>query len=128
MPKRRSDDAVQVVRTDTSIVGQRPPGDLLAEKNEKHETAPNSYRGEVVLYYPEKPANSPEIELYLALAQIKDRSNLQAGLGRLAGLIAKYRPAQAGFYSGLGEGYRAAGDLAKAVPYFEEATRRAPTS
>jgi tetratricopeptide (TPR) repeat protein len=128
MPKRRTDDAVHIVMTDHKIVRQKPAGDLLAEKAEKHETAASSYRGEVVLYYPEKIETTPEIEMYVALAQIKDRSNLQAGLQRLSELIESRRPAQAGFYSGLGEGYRAAGDLAKALPYFEEATRRAPAS
>ncbi len=128
MPKRRTDDAVHIVMTDHKIMRQKPPGDLLAEKSEKHETPANSYRGEVALYYPEKPEATPEIELYLALAQIKERSNLEAGLHQLSGLIEKRRPAAAGFYSGLGDGYRAAGDLAKAIPCFEEATRRAPTS
>ena len=79
-------------------------------------------------YYPENPSKSPETEMYLALAQIKDRSNLQAGLQQLSALIEKYHPSQAGFYSGLGEGYRAAGDLVRAVSCFEEATRRAPAS
>src|SRR5262249_43148564 len=88
----------------------------------------NSYRGEVMLYYPQETARTPEIEMYLALAQIKDRSNLQVGLRQLSGLIEKHRPAQAGFYSGLGEGYRSAGDLAKATSYFDEAARRAPAS
>jgi predicted CXXCH cytochrome family protein len=128
MPKRRTDDAVHIVMTDHKIVREKPPGDLLAEKRERHETPASSYRGEVRLYYPEKPAAAPETEMYLALAQIKDRSNPQAGLGQLSGLIEKHRPAQAGFYSGLGDGYRAAGDLAKAIFYFEEASRRAPDS
>jgi predicted CXXCH cytochrome family protein len=128
MPKRRTDDAVHVVMTDHQIVRQKPRGNLLADKPEEHETSANSYRGEVMLYYPDKPAKTPEIEMYLALAQIKDRSNLQAGLRQLSGLIEKYRPAQAGFYSGLGEGYLAARDLANAISCFEEATRRAPAS
>jgi predicted CXXCH cytochrome family protein len=127
MPKRRTDDAVHIVMTDHKIVRRPPPGDLLAEKREKHETAGNSYRGEVVLYYPDT-ARTPEVEMYLATAQIKDRSNLEEGVRRLAMLIEKHRPAEAGFYSGLGEGYRAAGDLSKAIPHFEEATRRAPAS
>lgn len=128
MPKRRTDDAVHIVMTDHRIVRQKPPGDLLAEKPEKHETNANSYRGEVELYYPQAPANTPEIQMYVALAQIKDRSNLQAGLRQLSTLVEKYHPVQAGFYSGLGEGYRAAGDIPKALSCFAEATRRAPTS
>ena len=126
MPKRRTDDAVHIAMTDHKIVRQIPAGDLLAGKPEKHETPANSYRGPVVPYYPEKPARTPETEMYLALAQIKERSNLQSGLLQLSALIDKHRPAQSGFYSGLGEGYRAAGDLAKAISCFEEATRRSP--
>lgn len=128
MAKRRTDDAVHIVMTDHKIVRQKPADDPLADKAEKHETSANSYRGAVSLYYPETPAQTPEMEMYLALAQIKDRSNLEAGLRQLSALIEKHRPGQAGFYAGLGEGYRAAGDLAKAIPCFEEATRRAPAS
>jgi predicted CXXCH cytochrome family protein len=123
MPKTRSDDAVHIVMTDHKIVRHKPAGDLLAEKPEKHETAATSYRGEVVLYLP-----ATDSELYVALAQIKDGSNREAGLRQLSALIEKRRPTEAGFYAGLGEGYRAAGELPKALPYFEEATRRAPTS
>ena len=106
MPRRRTDDAVHIVMTDHKIVRRPPAGDLLAEKKETHEGPATSYRGEVVPYYPEKPAQTAETLLYMALAQITDRSNLEAGLSRLSGLIEKYHPPQAGFYSGLGEGYR----------------------
>ena len=128
MPKRRTDDAVHVVMTDHKIVRRPPPGDLLAEKQETRESAPTSYRGEVVPYYPEHLAASAENSLYTALAQIIDRSNLEAGLARLAGLIEKDHPQQAGFYTGLAEGYLAAKDKAKAILYLEEGVRRAPAS
>lgn len=128
MPRRRTDDAVHIVMTDHKIVRRPPAGDLLAEKQETHESPATSYRGEVVPYYPEKPAPTAETLLYLALAQITDRSNLKEGLSRLSSLIAKYHPPQAGFYAGLGEGYRSAKDGAKAILYFEEAARRAPVS
>jgi len=128
MPKRRTDDAVHIVMTDHKIVRHKPAGDLLADKAEKHDTAGNSYRGEVMAYYPETVTKTPEAEMYLALAQIKDHSNLETGLQQLAALIGKYRPARAGFYAGLAEGYRAAGDHGKAVSFFEEAARRAPAS
>ena len=52
---------MHIVMTDHKIVRAKSrAGDLLAEKPEKHETAANSYRGEVVPYYPEKPAKTPE--------------------------------------------------------------------
>jgi tetratricopeptide (TPR) repeat protein len=66
--------------------------------------------------------------MYEAVAQVRDCSNLQAGLPQLAALIARERPAQAGFYVDLGEAYRAAGDLPRAVHAFEEALARAPDS
>ena len=94
----------------------------------RHRAIPIAVR--VVPYYPEKPAQTTEIEMYQALAQIKERSNLQAGLRELSALIEKYRSAQAGFYSGLGEGYRAAGDLAKAISFSRRrrVVRRLPKS
>jgi predicted CXXCH cytochrome family protein len=124
MPKRRTDDAVHIVMTDHKISRHKPPVDPLADKAEKHESVANSYRGPVELYYPERLARTPEVEMYLALAQIKDRSNLQEGIRQLSSLVEKHHPAQSGFYSGLGEGYRAAGDLAKMITCFEEATQR----
>src|SRR5207244_9012585 len=38
MPRRRTDDAVHVVMTDHRIVRRPPPGDSIAEKQEKHES------------------------------------------------------------------------------------------
>ena len=128
MPKRRTDDAVLIVMTDHKIMRPASAGGLLSAKRERHETPSDSYRGEVMSYYPPTIAKTPETEMYLALAQIKDLGNLKAGLEQLSSLVDKYRPAQAGFYSGLGEGYRAAGDLARAVRCFEDASRRAPAS
>lgn len=128
MPERRTDDAVHIVMTDHKIVRVKPPGDLLADKPEVQDTPATSYRGEVMLYYPSKPAPTGNDSLYLALAQIKDGSNLNAGLTRLAALIDRIHPAQSGFYFGLGEGYHSAGNNAKAIVSLEEAARRAPES
>ena len=113
--KRRTDDAVHIVMTDHKIVRQKPAGDLLAERRKSTTRRRIPIAGEVVPYYPEKPAKTPENEMYLALAQIKDRSNLQAGLPQLSALIDEASSRPSGFYSGLGEGYRSAGDLAKAI-------------
>ena len=128
MPKRRTDDAVHIVMTDHRIVRVKPAGDLVAEKSETHESPVTSYRGDVVPYFPPTPASNSDDLLYDALAQITDRSNLDAGLKRLATLIGSLHPAQSGFYAGLGEGYRSAGDMPKAIASFEEAARRAPNS
>jgi predicted CXXCH cytochrome family protein len=129
MPKRRTDDVVHVVMTDHLIARRPPAGDLLAEKAEIHETASTAYHGEVVPYYPAMPGESEaEAALYTAVAQIHDGSNLQNGIVRLQSLLEKYRPAEAGFYTTLANGLRSAGELANALPYFEEAVRRAPGS
>jgi tetratricopeptide (TPR) repeat protein len=128
MPKRRTDDAVHIVMTDHRIVRVKPAGDLLAEKTEIHESPAAEYRGEVVPYLPPALAPNSDDLLYGALAQIADRSNLDAGLNRLATLIGRLHPVQAGFYAGLGEGYRSAGDMPRAIASYEEAARRAPNS
>ncbi len=128
MPLRRTDDAVHIVMTDHRIVRRKPAGDLLADKPEVHESPATSYRGEVVPYYTSKALPSANDSLYVALAQITDRSNLAAGLTRLAGLIDRLHPAQPGFYSGLGEGYRSAGMNTQALAALEEAARRGPNS
>jgi predicted CXXCH cytochrome family protein len=127
MPKRRTDDVVHVAMTDHLIQRNKPAGDLLAPKTEAVEPAAK-YQTEVVPYYPVPLAGTPENALYTAVAQVRDRRNLTEGLPRLASLLERYHPDQAGFYAELGLGYRAANDLAKAIPYLEEASRREPTA
>jgi len=128
MPKRRTDDAVHIVMTDHYIRRRQPTGDPLAEKDVSLESPATPYRGKVVPFYPAHLPATPENDLDSAVAQLRDRSNLKDGLPRLAALIEKYRPAAAGYYADLAEGYLAAGDGAQAIPYFEESVRRAPGS
>jgi predicted CXXCH cytochrome family protein len=130
MPKRRTDDGVHVVMTEHLISRRPPSGDLLAEKSERAQTQP--YQGEVVPYYPAKlsstGASTEDNELTVAVAQVREQSNLKDGLPRLASLIDKYHPARPSYYAELAEGYLAAGDAASAVRYFEEAAKRDPDS
>jgi tetratricopeptide (TPR) repeat protein len=129
MPKRRTDDAVHIVMTDHLIRRRQPAGsDLLAEKDPSGEAPVTPYRGEVVAYYPAHLPATAENALDAAAAQLREKSNLKAGIPRLAGLIEKYRPATPGYYADLAEGYLAAGDGAQAVHCFEEAVQRAPAS
>lgn len=128
MPKRRTGDVVHVVMTDHLIQRQEPAGDLLAPKAESVETAANRYSGEIVPYYPAPLADTPDNALYTAAAQVRYGRNLAEGLPRLANLLQRYHPAAAGFYAELAQGYGAAGDWAKAIPYFHEAARREPTA
>lgn len=127
MPKRRTDDVVHVAMTDHLIQRHKPAGDLLAPKTEVIEPAAE-FPTVVVPYYPVPLAETQENALYTAAAQVRDRRNLAEGLPRLADLLERYHPAPAGFYAELGQGYRAANDLGKAIPYFEEAARREPTA
>jgi predicted CXXCH cytochrome family protein len=129
MPKRRTDESVHVVMTDHYIRRRQPAGaDLLAEKDVSSETPATPYSGEALLYYPAQLPATAENALDVAVAQIRDRSNLKDGLPRLASLIEKYRPQPAGYYAELAEGYLASGDTARGDRYFEEAVRHAPAS
>ena len=128
MPKRRTDDAVHVVMTDHYIQRRKPARDLLAPVIERQETEDNGYRGKVVLYYPRALPKSPESELYLAVAQVSQNSNLSEGTQDLTEAIEKYRPARIEYYLHLGDAWAAAGQIGKALPYYEEAVRRKPDS
>jgi predicted CXXCH cytochrome family protein len=136
MPKRRTDDGVHVVMTDHFIRSKQPAGDLLADRPELQESTTPQYRGEVVPYYPLKlaatttPATAAEAEaaLYLAVAQVRERSNLKEGIPRLQSLLEKYHPARADYYADMAEALAFAGQPVKALPYLEEAARRAPAS
>ena len=128
MPRRRTDDAVHVVMTDHLIARRPPTGDLLAEKPERAETAESSYRGQVVPYYPAKISSTADDQLTLAVAQVREQSNLKAGLPLLASQIARHHPSEPGYYAELAEGYLAVGDAATAIQSFEEASRLDPDS
>ena len=126
MPKRRTDDAIHVVMTEHLIAKRPPAGDLLAEKNERAET--ESYRGEVAPYYPAKLATTADNELTIAVAQVREQSNLAKGLPMLAAKIEKYRPSDPAYYAELAQGYLASGNTASAIQFFEEASKREPQS
>jgi tetratricopeptide (TPR) repeat protein len=124
MPKRRTTDAIHVTMTDHAIPRRSSNGDPLAPLPEVHDSARTSYRGEVVVLYPPRPAGDGE--LYLALAQVTDGSNLEAGIPRLEAAIGKYPPDQAEFYFDLAEAYAKTGVYANAIPLYREALRRKP--
>ncbi|HEY3936655.1 MAG TPA: tetratricopeptide repeat protein, partial [Bryobacteraceae bacterium] len=126
MPKRRTEDVVHVAVTDHYIQRRKPAGDLLAEMPERHETGSNAYRGPVTLYYPEALPHTPENDLYLAIAQVNQGSNLRNGITQLSTAIERQPPKRAEYYFELGEGWRNAGNLAKAAPFYEESIRRNP--
>jgi tetratricopeptide (TPR) repeat protein len=124
MPKRRTDDAVHVVMTDHYIQRQRPRRDLLAPKTEADSLKQVDYRGEVVLYYPPALPSTPENDLYLALAQIREGSNLTAGIRLFEQAIEKHRPARPDFYYDLARAYSKTGDHDADIRWSREALQR----
>jgi predicted CXXCH cytochrome family protein len=126
MPKRRTEDVVHVVVTDHYIQRRKPAGDLLADLPERHETGKDTYRGKVVPYYPEPLPQTPENQLYVAVAQVIQDSNLTQGIAQLTAAIERYSPRRAEFYSQLGEAWRDEGHLDRAMPFYREAVRRDP--
>jgi predicted CXXCH cytochrome family protein len=126
MPKRRTDDVVHVVMTDHYIQRRPPSGDLLAAIEEVTETAENVYQGPVEPYYPAQIGSDPEDQLYLAVAQVTQRANLDAGTARLRSLIEQHQPEQADFYFQLAEAYWNQQKLDEALPWYEQAVQRDP--
>jgi len=125
MPKRRTEDVVHVAVTD-HYIQRKPAGDLMAEMPERHETESSGYRGPVALYYPQELPRTPENELYLAIAQVNQRSNLRDGITQLSAAIERYAPRRAEYYFELAEAWRDSGELARAVPLYRESIRRNP--
>ena len=124
MPKRRAEDAVHTVMTDHYIQRRRPAADLLAPRTESDNFEHGEYRGEVVSYYPVNESSTPEDELYLALAQVQQGSNLTKGLARLEQAIAARKPARAEFYYELARAHNKASNHDAAVRWAEEALRK----
>ncbi|MDA0206435.1 MAG: tetratricopeptide repeat protein [Acidobacteria bacterium] len=125
MPKRRTDDAVHVVMTDHYIQRRPPPGDLLATLEEIGGSL--VYRGPVEPYYPANLGSNPTDELYLALAQVSQRANVEVGTPRLRELIERYQPAESNFYFQLAEVYRQQEQFDAALPWYEQTISRDPT-
>jgi tetratricopeptide (TPR) repeat protein len=120
MPKRRTDDVIHVVMTDHWIQRRRPDRNLLAPLQERHDSAATAYRGEVAPYYP-TPLDD---ELYLAVAQVDEGSNLSGGIPRLSAAIERLRPTEAMFYVELADAYWKAGDQYQALAAYEAALAR----
>jgi tetratricopeptide (TPR) repeat protein len=124
MPKRRAEDAVHVVVTDHYIQRQKPRRDLLAKRTEAENARRGEYRGEVVLYYPPHLPATPDNDLYLAVAQVQQGSNVSAGIRRLQQAIETHRPTRADFYFELARAYSRIGDIDADIRWCREALRR----
>jgi tetratricopeptide (TPR) repeat protein len=128
MPKRRTDDVVHAVMTDHYIQRRKPARDLLAPIAERQETEKNAYHGPVVLYYPQSMPQGPHRDLYLAVAQVSQKTNLEQGIQDLTAAIEKHRPGRMEFYLQLADAWKDSGKLDRALPLYEEAVRREPKS
>lgn len=115
MPRRRTEDVVHAVMTDHKIMRRPPPGNLQAPTPEKNE---QSYQGEVVLYY---PPSARDQELYLAVAQVAQKSNPTGGIPRLEALPKSAEP-RVPF--ALAQAYAARQQWAQAEAQFREAINR----
>lgn len=122
MPKRRTEDVVHAIMTDHLIQRRPPPAkELLAERQEIPQTCSNAYHGEVRRYLLDHQDPSPTNDLYDALAQVIDGSNLEAGVPRLEEAIRVKHPDQPNFYIELGDAMRHSGDLSGAINAYRQA-------
>lgn len=122
MPKRRTEDVVHVSMTDHFIQRRKPPRDLLAPLQERLDAEATAYQGPVVPYYPPAGDN----DLYVAVAQVKQFSNLKEGIPRLRQALQKHPPQHGGPYFELAEAYAKVGQAEEAIRFYEAAIRRTP--
>ncbi len=125
MPKRRTEDVVHVAVTDHKIQ-RRPPPQPLAARNERHEVEGVSYQGEVALYYPKTLPDSADRDLYIALAQVVQKSNLKEGIPLLESALAKHKPSSPDFYFELAQVYLKTDRRAEAITGYQRALDRNP--
>jgi predicted CXXCH cytochrome family protein len=128
MQKRRTQDVIHAVMTDHLIARRPPARDPLAPIAERQEFDANRYQGEVVPYYPSPLTRTGAEALYLAVAQVAQKSNLAKGLPQLAAEISKQRPVRAEFYIELGQAWLSAGNKTNATQAFEAAVKLQPDS
>ncbi len=121
MPKRRTDDVVHVIMTDHFIQRRKPARDLLAPLAEKHDTPRTAYRGPVVPYYPRRFRE----EIYLAIAQVSEGSNVEEGIRQLEPLAQK--ATEGLVFHQLAEAYWKTGAVDKAIANYEKALLLRPT-
>ena len=126
MPKRRTDDVIHAVMTDHRIVRRKPARDLLAPLTERHEMEGAGYRGEVALYYPAALASDSDRDLYVAVAQVAQKSNLTAGIPKLETAVRVHQPSRPEFYFELAQAYFATGHRDSAIAMYRTALLHDP--
>jgi predicted CXXCH cytochrome family protein len=127
MPKRRTDDVVHAAMTDHRIPRRQPARDLLAPLAERHD-GEGSYRGEVVLYYPLSLSETADRDLYVAVAQVAQKSNLAAGIPQLQSALRTHQPKRPEFYMALAQALSAVERRDEAISEYRTALERDPKS
>ena len=100
------------------------PRDLLAPLTEADSLGQGDYRGDVVPYYPSPLPPTPENDLYLALAQVQQGSNLASGIRQLEHAIETHRPGRPEFYYELARAYARTANYDADISWCREALRR----
>jgi predicted Zn-dependent protease len=119
MPKRRTEDAVHVVMTD-HLIRSRPGKDDSAPMAERHDRQ----TGPVRPLYPSRLSNSPEDNLYLAIATVRSSANVGADIPKLEGAMAAVNPSAPDPYVVLGDARRTVGDTKRALAAYRQALDR----
>ena len=129
MPKRRAEDVVHAIMTD-HLIQRRPPSykELLAERQEIPEAAANAYHGEVKRYLLDHEDPHAKDDIYDALAQVIDNSNLEAGIPHLEEAIRAQHPDRPNFFIELGAAMRHSGNLSGAIDAYRQALVLDPLS
>jgi tetratricopeptide (TPR) repeat protein len=115
MPERTPVDSIHVTITDHFI--RRNPERTAPPTRELNSANTAPYRGEVVPYYPQ----TDPADLYTAMAQVRSRANMDAGIPRLAKALSAQKPSAPEPYAELADAYRHAGQSAAAIPYYRTA-------
>jgi tetratricopeptide (TPR) repeat protein len=119
MPRRRTEDVVQVVMTD-HLIRRRPGGPELTAPIEENDPRIRT----VVFLDPEEAPEGPIAEVYRQLAMV--RSGSQAALDRLATALAEAEPDSLEPYLELAVGQLGAGRFTDAQKTLEPLLLRAP--
>ena len=114
MPKRRTDDAVHVVMTDHFIRRTQPTRNLLAPLEET--VTPEDAVLKVALYYPETVQPTPQAQIAVAEAQVKEH-----GAKSLEGVLERYPPDAPGPLLALAREYEREGNEAEVVRWSRRA-------
>ena len=127
MARRRTEDVVHAVMTDHRILRRVPAHDLLAPLAERHDSE-GSYRGEVVLYYPSSVSDPADRDLYTAVAQVAQRSNIDTGIPQLQAALRTYQPRRPEFYIALAQALFSVGRREEAIAAYRTALQHDPRS